>query len=167
MFGPIAYIIKGRVEGLRDFGPCISPFNSFLFIQGIETLKFRMERTASNALAVAQWLEKHAPVAWVKYPGAALEPVLCAFAEVPAEGRRARSSRSGSRAALRPGGKLIDSVQIFSHLANLGDAKSLIIHPASTTHQQLNAEQQRAAGVSPRWCGSRWNRGYRRHPLGS
>ena len=142
VFGPLAYIIKVRVEGLRDFGPCISPFNSFLFIQGIETLKFRMEAHSRNALAVAEWLEKHTRGHLGEVSRPEIQPVLRAGAEVPAEGPGLdRDLRHQGRHAKRAR-KLIDTVKIFSHLANLGDAKSLIIHPASTTHQQLSDEQQ-------------------------
>src|SRR5437763_4177367 len=148
VFGPLAYIIKVRVEGLRDFGPCMSPFNSFLFIQGIETLKFRMEQHSRNALAVAQWLEKNPSISWVKYPGLASSPYHALSRKYLPEGQGSIVT-FGIKGGLAAGRKLIASVQLFSHLANLGDAKSLIIHPASTTHQQLNDEQQAAAGVSP------------------
>ena len=148
VFGPMAYIIKVRVEGLRDFGPCISPFNSFLFIQGIETLKFRMEQHSRNALAVAQWLEKNPSISWVKYPGLASSPYHALSQKYLPQGQGSIVT-FGIKGGLTAGRKLIDSVQLFSHLANLGDAKSLIIHPSSTTHQQLNDEQQGAAGVSP------------------
>src|SRR5579864_6611341 len=146
-FGELAYIIKVRVEGLRDLGPCLSPFNSFLFLQGIETLGMRMERHSSNALAAAQFLEKHPLVTWVKYPALASSPYKkLADKYVPkGAGSIVTFGIKGGREA---GRKMIDSVKLFSHLANLGDAKSLIIHPASTTHQQLNAEQQAAAGIS-------------------
>ncbi|HEX3879690.1 MAG TPA: O-acetylhomoserine aminocarboxypropyltransferase/cysteine synthase family protein [Bryobacteraceae bacterium] len=146
-FGELAYIIKVRVEGLRDFGPCISPFNSFLFIQGIETLKFRMEQHSQNALAVAQWLTKNPNVSWVKYPGLESSPYYkLAQKYMPAgQGSIVTFGIKGGSAA---GAKLIDNAKIFSHLANLGDAKSLIIHPASTTHQQLSDGQQMEAGVS-------------------
>ena len=147
VFGPLAYIIKVRVEGLRDFGPCISPFNSFLFIQGIETLKFRMEAHSRNALAVAEWLEKQPAVTWVKYPGLKSSPYHAHLAEVSAAGQGSIVT-FGIKGGTEAGRKLIDNVKIFSHLANLGDAKSLIIHPASTTHQQLSDAQQLEAGVT-------------------
>jgi O-acetylhomoserine (thiol)-lyase len=147
VFGNLAYIIKVRVEGLRDFGPCISPFNSFLFIQGIETLKFRMEAHSRNALAAAQWLEKNPAVTWVKYPGLQSSPYYPLAQKYLPQGQGSIVT-FGIKGGLDAGRKLIDSVQLFSHLANLGDAKSLIIHPASTTHQQLNDEQQLDAGVS-------------------
>src|SRR4051794_36236496 len=148
VFGPLAYIIKVRVEGLRDYGPCISPFNSFLFIQGIETLKFRMEQHSRNALTVAQWLEKNPAISWVKYPGLSTSPYHALSQKYLPQGQGSIVT-FGIKGGLAAGRKLIDSVQLFSHLANLGDAKSLIIHPSSTTHQQLNEEQQGAAGVSP------------------
>jgi len=147
VFGPMAFIIKARVEGLRDLGPCISPFNSFLFLQGIETLKFRMEQHSRNALAVAQWLEKNPAVAWVKYPGLKSSPYYELSQKYLPAGQGSILT-FGIKGGLEAGKKLIDAVQLFSHLANLGDAKSLIIHPSSTTHQQLNDEQQLAAGVS-------------------
>jgi O-acetylhomoserine (thiol)-lyase len=147
VFGPLAYIIKARVEGLRDFGPCISPFNSFLMIQGIETLKFRMEAHCRNALAVAEWLEGQAAISWVKYPGLKSSPYHGISRKYLPRGQGSIVT-FGIKGGMEAGRKLIDHVKIFSHLANLGDAKSLIIHPASTTHQQLSDEQQLAAGVT-------------------
>jgi O-acetylhomoserine (thiol)-lyase len=147
VFGDLAYIIKVRVEGLRDFGPCVSPFNSFLFLQGIETLKYRMEAHSRNALEVAQWLEKNSAVAWVKYPGLESSPYRGLARKYLPKGCGSILT-FGIKGGLNAGRKLIDSVQLFSHLANLGDAKSLIIHPASTTHQQLTDEQQLEAGVT-------------------
>ena len=147
VFGAMAYIIKVRVEGLRDFGPCISPFNSFLFLQGIETLKFRMEQHSRNALAVAKWLKTNAAVSWVKYPGLEDSPYYALSQKYLPLGQGSIVT-FGIKGGSDAGRKLIDSVKLFSHLANLGDAKSLIIHPASTTHQQLNDEQQHEAGVS-------------------
>ena len=147
VFGNLAYIIKVRVEGLRDFGPCMSPFNSFLFIQGIETLPMRMEQHSRNALQVAEWLEKQPAVAWVKYPGLKSSP-YCALSQKYLPQGQGSIVTFGIKGGSDAGRKLIDAVQIFSHLANLGDAKSLIIHPASTTHQQLGDEQQLEAGVS-------------------
>jgi len=148
VFGNLAYIIKVRVEGLRDFGPCISPFNSFLFIQGIETLPFRMQQHSANALAVAEWLGKNPAVTWVKFPGLPSSPYYALSQKYLPKGQGSIVT-FGIKGGLEAGKKLIDSVKIFSHLANLGDAKSLIIHPASTTHQQLSADQQQDAGVSP------------------
>jgi O-acetylhomoserine (thiol)-lyase len=147
VFGPLAYIIKVRVEGLRDFGPCMSPFNSFLFIQGIETLQFRMQAHSRNALGAAQWLERHPAVTWVKYPGLESSPYHAISQKYLPNGEGSIVT-FGIKGGLEAGRKLIDSVQIFSHLANLGDAKSLIIHPASTTHQQLSDAQQLEAGVT-------------------
>jgi O-acetylhomoserine (thiol)-lyase len=147
VFGAMAFIIKVRVEGLRDFGPCISPFNSFLFIQGIETLKFRMDQHSRNALQVAEWLEKNPAISWVKYPGLKSSPYKSLSEKYLAAGQGSIVT-FGIKGGLEAGKKLIDACKLFSHLANLGDAKSLIIHPSSTTHQQLNDEQQLAAGVS-------------------
>ena len=147
VFGNLAFIIKARVEGLRDFGPCVSPFNSFLILQGIETLKFRMEQHSRNALEVAGWLEKNPAVSWVKYPGLKSSPYHKLARKYLPLGQGAVMT-FGIKGGLAAGRKLIDSVKLFSHLANLGDAKSLIIHPASTTHQQLSDEQQLEAGVS-------------------
>jgi O-acetylhomoserine (thiol)-lyase len=147
VFGALAYIIKVRVEGLRDFGPCISPFNSFLFIQGIETLGMRMDRHSGNALKIAEWLEKHSAISWVKYPGLKSSPYHAAAQKYMPKGQGSIVT-FGIKGGLEAGKKLIDSMKIFSHLANLGDAKSLIIHPASTTHQQLDDKQQLDAGVT-------------------
>jgi O-acetylhomoserine (thiol)-lyase len=146
-FGNLAYIIKVRVEGLRDFGPCISPFNSFLFIQGIETLKFRMQQHCANAMQVAEWLGTNPAVTWVKYPGLKSSPYYALSQKYLPEGQGSIVT-FGIKGGTDAGRKLIDSVKLFSHLANLGDAKSLIIHPSSTTHQQLNDEQQEEAGVT-------------------
>ena len=147
VFGPLAWIIKVRVEGLRDFGPCMSPFNSFLFIQGIETLPYRMDAHSRNALAVAQWLETQPSVTWVKYPGLKSSPYYALSQKYLLKGQGSIVT-FGIKGGLEAGRKLIDNVKIFSHLANLGDAKSLIIHPASTTHQQLSDAQQIEAGVT-------------------
>ena len=146
VFGAMAFIIKVRVEGLRDFGPCISPFNSFLFIQGIETLKFRMDQHSRNAIQVAEWLEKNPAISWVKYPGLKGSPYKSLSDKYLPAGQGSILT-FGIKGGLEAGKKLIDACKLFSHLANLGDAKSLIIHPSSTTHQQLNDEQQAAAGV--------------------
>ena len=148
VFGPIAYIIKVRVEGLRDFGPCVSPFNSFLFIQGIETLQYRMEAHSRNALAVAEWLSKNPSVSWVKYPGLKSSPYYALAQKYLPKGQGSIVT-FGIKGGKEAGKKLIDAVKLFSHLANLGDAKSLIIHPSSTTHQQLSDAQQLEAGVTP------------------
>ena len=148
VFQYIAFIIRARVEGLRDFGPCISPFNSFLFIQGIETLGMRMDRHVSNALAVAKFLETHPSVTWVKYPSLPSSPYHALAKKYVPKGAGSVFS-FGIKGGYDAGKKFIDSVKMFSHLANVGDARSLVIHPAATTHQQLTASQQKAAGVEP------------------
>jgi O-acetylhomoserine (thiol)-lyase len=147
-FGPITFIIKARVEGLRDLGPCVSPFNSFLFLQGIETLSLRMDRHLSNALAVARHLEGHKRVEWVKYASLPSSPYYSLAQKYTPKGAGAVFS-FGLKGGYDAGKKFIDDLKIFSHLANLGDARSLVIHPASTTHQQLGAAEQLAAGVTP------------------
>jgi O-acetylhomoserine (thiol)-lyase len=147
-FGNLAYIIKARVEGLRDMGPCMSPFNAFLFLQGIETLGLRMERHVANALAAAQFLEKHKLVSWVKYPSLPSSPYYELAQKYLPKGAGAVFS-FGIKGGYEAGKKFIDSVKLFSHLANVGDARSLVIHPASTTHQQLSPAEQEAAGVTP------------------
>jgi len=148
LFGNIAFIVKARVEGMRDLGPCISPFNSFLILQGLETLSLRVKRHADNAMELATWLASHARVAWVGYPGLSDHPshelarryldngfgcVLC----------------FGIKGGEDAGRKFIDGVQLASHLANVGDAKTLVVQPAATTHKQLSVDEQVAAGVSP------------------
>ena len=147
-FGNLAFILKLRVQLLRDLGPALSPFNSFLFLQGLETLPLRIERHSSNALAVASWLEGHPAVEWVSYPGLASHPTH-ELARKYLSGGFGGVVTFGLKGGVTAGRKLIDSVKLFSLLANVGDAKSLIIHPASTTHQQLSAEDQIASGVTP------------------
>ena len=147
-FGNIAYIIKARVEGLRDIGTCMSPFNAFLFLQGIETLSMRMDRHVSNALAVAEFLENHKLVTWVKYPSLPSNPYYELARKYLPKGAGAVFS-FGIKGGYDAGKKFIDSVKLFSHLANVGDARSLVIHPSSTTHQQLSLVEQEAAGVTP------------------
>ena len=147
VFGPIAFIIRARVEGLRDIGSCISPFNSFLILQGIETLGMRMDRHLSNTLAVAQHLEQHAQVNWVKYPSLPSSPYFANAQKYVPKGGGAVFS-FGIKGGYEAGKRFIDSLKMFSHLANVGDARSLVIHPASTTHQQLAQSEQEAAGVS-------------------
>jgi len=146
--GPMAYILKMRVTLLRDLGACLSPFNAFLFLQGLETLHVRIPRHCSNALAVAKFLEGHPCVSWVNYPGLESHPDHDrAKKYLPAgQGAILGFGIKGGRSA---GAKFIDNVKLCSHLANIGDAKTLVIHPATTTHQQLSDEQQIAAGVSP------------------
>jgi O-acetylhomoserine (thiol)-lyase len=146
--GNISYIIKMRVELLRDMGACISPFNSFQIIQGLETLHVRMQRHVENAQKVAEWLEKSPLVSWVNYPGLESHKDHANAKKYLANGAGAIIG-FGIKGGLAAGMKFIDSVKLFSHLANIGDAKSLVIHPASTTHQQLSADEQLAAGVSP------------------
>ena len=148
VFGSIAFIIRARVEGLRDLGPAISPFNSFLILQGIETLSLRMDRHLSNTLAVAQHLEKHPLVTWVKYPSLPSSPYYQLAQKYTPKGGGAVFS-FGIKGGYDAGKKFIDSLKMFSHLANVGDVRSLVIHPASTTHQQLSAEEQQSAGVTP------------------
>ncbi len=147
-FGPIAFIIKLRVQLLRDIGPALSPFNSWLFIQGLETLPLRIERHSANALAVAKWLEADDRVDWVSYPGLPSHPTY-ANAQRYLAGGSGGIVTFGLKGGVDAGRTLIDHVQLFSLLANVGDAKSLIIHPASTTHQQLGDEEQRKSGVTP------------------
>lgn len=147
-FGNIAFNIRARVEGLRDWGNAISPFNSFLLIQGIETLSLRVERHVSNALALAQWLEQHPAVEWVNYPGLesskynnlAKKYLKRGFGGVLTFRLKGDAEKADN---------LIDNLKLISHLANVGDAKSLIIHPAATTHEQLSPDDKKAAGVIP------------------
>ncbi|UVI32048.1 homocysteine synthase [Paenibacillus spongiae] len=146
--GPVAYIIKMRVQLLRDMGAALSPFNSFLLLQGLETLHLRMERHCSNALAVAQFLEANDAVEWVNYPGLPSHPSYDLAQKYLPKGQGAILT-FGIKGGREAGKKVINAVKLFSHLANVGDSKSLIIHPASTTHQQLTEEGQIAAGVSP------------------
>ncbi|MFH1519425.1 MAG: homocysteine synthase [Candidatus Omnitrophota bacterium] len=146
--GNIAYIIKARVTLLRDLGPAPSPFNSFLFLQGLETLHLRMERHCQNALAVAKYLEKHPKVSWVNYPGLDSSPEKQKADKYLPQGAGAIVG-FGIKSGPQGGKKFIDSLQLISHLANIGDAKTLAIHPASTTHQQLSSQEQLATGVTP------------------
>lgn len=146
--GNVAFIIKARVQLLRDLGPCLSPFNSFLFLQGLETLVLRQQRHSENALKVARYLKTHPGVAWVNYPG--LEDHQShELAKKYLSGNYGGLVGFGIKGGIEAGKRFINSVKLFSHLANLGDSKSLVIHPATTTHQQLSASEQEAAGVSP------------------
>jgi O-acetylhomoserine (thiol)-lyase len=145
--GNIAYIIKARVTLLRDLGPALSPFNSFLFLQGLETLHLRLPRHAENALAVARHLQKHPKVSWVNYPGLDNSPEKDRVKKYLPHGAGAIIG-FGIKGGIEAGKKFINSLQLISHLANVGDAKSLAIHPASTTHQQLSVEEQVATGVT-------------------
>ncbi|WP_426453133.1 homocysteine synthase [Paenibacillus sp. S-38] len=146
--GPIAYIIKARVQLLRDLGASLSPFNSFLLLQGLETLHLRLERHSSNALEVARFLEAHEAVEWVSYPGLESHASHALAQKYLPKGQGAILS-FGIKGGVEAGKRLIHAVKLFSHLANVGDSKSLIIHPASTTHQQLNEQEQLSAGVTP------------------
>ncbi|GBR76448.1 O-acetylhomoserine aminocarboxypropyltransferase [Candidatus Termititenax persephonae] len=146
--GNLAYILKVRTTVLRDIGPAISPFNSFLFLQGLETLHLRIVKHSENALAVAQYLAKHPKVAWVNYPGLPSSPEYQKAQKYLPKGAGAILG-FGVKGGLEAGKKFINGLKLFSHLANVGDAKSLAIHPASTTHQQLSAEEQAATGVTP------------------
>ncbi len=144
----IAFIIRARVEGLRDYGASQSPFNSFLLLQGLETLSLRVQRTVDNALALAQWLENHPQVEFVQYPGLASSPYHKLAKEYLSNGFGGVLN-FGVKGPKENASKFIDSLQLISHLANVGDAKTLAIHPASTTHEQLSQEEQAAAGVLP------------------
>jgi O-acetylhomoserine (thiol)-lyase len=146
--GNLAYILKMRVTLLRDMGPALSPFNSFLFLQGLETLHVRMPRHCENALGVAKFLETHPAVAWVNYPGLPSHPDYERASKYLPNGQGAILG-FGIRGGAEAGKKFIDNVKLASHLANIGDAKTLVIHPATTTHQQLSEEEQRSAGVTP------------------
>lgn len=145
-FGNIAFIIRARVEGLRDFGPALSPFNSFLFLQGLETLSLRVQRHVDNAQELAEWLEAHPSVEWVSYPGLKSHPYHEAATRILRNGYGAVLA-FGIKGGQVAGQRFIDSVELASHLANVGDAKTLVIHPASTTHQQLDSEEQATSGV--------------------
>jgi O-acetylhomoserine (thiol)-lyase len=147
-FGPIAFILKARVQGLRDTGAALSPFNAFLILQGIETLQLRMERHSQNALAVARHLEKHPGVEWVNYPGLESSRYYARAKKYMPTGQSGLIT-FGIKGGFEAGKKFINSLKLFSLLANIGDAKSLVIHPASTTHQQLSVEEQAATGVTP------------------
>jgi len=147
-FGAITYIIRARVLGLRDFGPAMSPFNAWTFLQGIETLPLRMERHSENALKVAKYLEGHSCVSWVRYPGLESSPTAALKEKYLPNGQGALLGfgiKGGKETAV----KFINSLELLSHLANIGDSKSLVIHPASTTHQQLTDAEQLDAGVTP------------------
>ncbi len=146
--GPLAYIIKARVQLLRDLGPAVAPLNSWLFLQGLETLPLRMERHSQNAQRIAEFLEQHPSVDWVSYPGLANHPQHALAKKYFTHGYGAILG-FGIKGGLEAGKQLIRHIELFSHLANVGDAKSLIIHPASTTHSQLSESEQIETGVSP------------------
>lgn len=146
-FGELAYIIKARTQFLRDMGSCMSPFNAFLFLQGLETLHLRMPRHSENALKLAHWLEKRKQVSWVNYPGLKSHPDYALAKKYLPNGQGAILG-FGIKGGKKAGIKFINSVKLASHLANIGDSKTLVIHPASTTHQQLSRQEQLAAGVT-------------------
>ena len=147
-FGNIAFIIRARVEGLRDFGPSLSPFNAFLLLQGLETLSLRVNRHVSNAQELAQWLEQQEQVSWVNYPGLPNHPYHERAKKYLRHGFGGVLN-FGIKGGLEAGKAFINHVKLASHLANVGDAKTLVIHPASTTHQQLSDNEQLSAGVTP------------------
>ena len=147
-FGNIQFIIRARVEGLRDQGPALSPFNSFLFLQGLETLSLRVQRHCDSTLAIARWLEQHPQVAWVTYPGLPSHRHHERAKKILRNGFGAVLS-FGIKGGAEAGRKFIEGVKLASHLANVGDAKTLVIQPATTTHSQLSEAEQRSAGVSP------------------
>ena len=144
----VAFAIRARVEGLRDFGPSLSPFNSFLFLQGLETLSLRVQRAVDNALLLAQWLEEHPQVEFVWYPGLKSSPYH-ELAKKYLPNGAGGVLQFGIKGGIENGRKFIDSLKLISHLANVGDAKTLAIHPASTTHEQLSDEEREASGVLP------------------
>jgi O-acetylhomoserine (thiol)-lyase len=145
---PVGYILRMRVIPLRNLGAAISPDNAWVFLQGMETLALRMERHSQNALAVARHLEQHPAVEWVRYPGLPSHPTYDNAAKYLKNGFGGMVV-FGIKGGREAGQRFIDSLKLFSHVANVGDAKSLAIHPASTTHAQLDDEQQRSAGVQP------------------
>ncbi|MHB1543376.1 MAG: O-acetylhomoserine aminocarboxypropyltransferase/cysteine synthase family protein [Gammaproteobacteria bacterium] len=147
-FGNIAFIVRARVEGMRDMGPTLSPFNAFLFLLGLETLSLRVERHVDNALALAKWLLDQPQVVWVNYPGLPNHPSHARAKKYLQHGFGSVLS-FGIRGGELAGRSFIDHLQLASHLANVGDAKTLIIHPASTTHQQLSRAEQESAGITP------------------
>lgn len=148
-FGNIAFIIRARVEQLRDLGPCQSPFNSFLFLQGLETLSLRIDRHSENAFTFAKWLKQHPQVDWVWYPGFEEHPSYENAKKYLRNGLFGSIVVFGVKGGYEAGRKLIDSLELTSLLANVGDAKTLVIHPSSTTHQQLSEKEQRESGVTP------------------
>ena len=147
-FGNFAFAIAARVLGLRDFGPAISPFNAFLILTGLETLPLRMQKHSDNAQKVAEWLEKHPKVKWVTYPGLKSDRNNALAKKYSPNGAGAVFT-FGLKGGYEAGVKFVESLELFSHLANVGDTKSLVIHPASTTHRQLSDEQKVAAGAGP------------------
>ena len=148
-FGNIAFAIRARVEGLRDYGPAISPFNSFMLLQGLETLSLRAERTNSNTLEIAQWLEKHPKIEKVNYPGLESSKYHTLAKKYLKNGGFGGVLSFFVKGDEEQAAKLIDNLSLISHLANVGDAKTLIVHPSTTTHSQLSDEAKLAAGVFP------------------
>ncbi len=148
-FGNIAFIVRARVETLRDLGPCQSPFNSFLLVQGLETLSLRVDRHCENALVLARWLRKDPRVEWVWYPGLEEHSHHAAAKTYLRSGHFGGIVVFGVKGGLESGRGFIDNVQLASHVANVGDAKTLVIHPASTTHEQLGPDEQKESGVTP------------------
>jgi O-acetylhomoserine (thiol)-lyase len=145
---PVAFILRMRLVPLRNLGACISPDNAWIFLQGLETLPLRMDRHCENALQVAKYLKSHPDVKWVRYPGLEDDPTY------PVASRYLKKGFGGMvvfgiKGGLAAGSKFVENLQLFSHLANVGDAKSLVLHPSSTSHSQLNEEQQAASGLSP------------------
>jgi O-acetylhomoserine (thiol)-lyase len=145
-FGQLSFLLKARTEGLRDQGAALSPFNSFLFLQGLETLSLRMERHSRNAQAVAEYLEGHPAVTWVSYPGLPSSPYHALAQRYLPQGCGGILA-FGIKGGLQAGRTFIESLSLLSHLANVGDTKSLVIHPASTTHRQLESADRLAAGI--------------------
>jgi O-acetylhomoserine (thiol)-lyase len=145
---PVAFIMRMRLVPLRNLGACISPDNAWIFLQGLETLALRIQRHCENAMSVARFLKTHSKVSWVRYPGLEDDPAYPAASKYLNNGYGAMVV-FGIEGGLEAGKKFVDSLQLFSHLANVGDAKSLVIHPSSTTHSQLSEEQQKAGGLTP------------------
>jgi len=145
---PIAFILRMRLVPLRNLGACISPDNAWIFLQGLETLPLRMQRHCENAAEVARFLKEHPKVQWVRYPGLPEDPTYPVASKYLKKGFGGMVV-FGIKGGLTAGKKFVDSLQLFSHLANVGDAKSLVLHPSSTSHSQLSEQQQKAGGLTP------------------